>query len=138
MIRLLLLCAMIFGSSQIISAQVIRRFHQNFEVDSLSSIQIEVEGDVTINTWAGNTVLVEIYITSQNGSAAVLNLLQKEGRYDLEMLNSSLDGTVVQKMKHRQNIKVKGIDMDETIKYTISVPDNFAAEDLQTMRSFRR
>jgi hypothetical protein len=138
MIRLILLCALFFWSNQIISAQVIRRFHQNFEVDSLSSIHIEVEGDVTINTWAGNTVLIEIYITSQNGSAAVLNLLQKEGRYDLEILKSSLDGAVVKKMKHKQNIKIRGIDMDETIKYTISIPDSFAAEDLQTMRSFTR
>ncbi len=138
MIRLLFLFLFVGLTSANVSAQAIKRFHQTFSVDSLQKIEIQVEGDVSVNTWAGNTLLVEIYVNSQNGSNAVLNLLQKEGRYDLELQNTFGDGVVVTKMKHRQHIKVKGIDMDETIKYTITVPDRFAAEDVQTLRIFRK
>jgi hypothetical protein len=120
------------------NSQTVKRFHQNFEVEEISAIQIAAEGDVTINTWAGNSVLVEIYITTSVGTPAVINLLQKDGRYDLLLEKSATNAMVVNKVKHRQLIKVKGIDMDETIKYTISVPDSFASENLETMRSFKR
>jgi hypothetical protein len=126
----LVICACVTNSS----AQVIKRYHQNFSVDSLSSLRLEVEGDVAVNTWAGNTLLVEISVNSANGSNSVLNFLQKEGRYDLELQTTVVDGVLRQKAGQRQGFKIKGVDLEEIIKYTISVPDSFIAEDLQTFR----
>jgi hypothetical protein len=136
--RLIFFFALLLGFVSQAYSQTIRRFHQSFEIEDLTAIQVAAEGDVTINTWAGNTILVEIYITTSVGTPALINLLQKDGRYDLLLEKSATNAVVVNKMKHRQLIKVKGIDMDETIKYTISIPDSFAIQDLETMRSFKR
>jgi hypothetical protein len=136
--RLIFFFALLLGLVLQAYGQTIRRFHQSFEIEDLTAIQVAAEGDVTINTWAGNTILVEIYITTSVGTPALINLLQKDGRYDLLLEKSVTNAVVVNKMKHRQLIKVKGIDMDETIKYTISIPDSFAIQDLETMRSFKR
>ena len=119
-------------------SQTVRRFHQNFDVEEIESIDIQVKGNVQVNTWAGNTILVEVNITTANGSAAVLNMLQKEGRYDLDLKKNGLSGQVENKMTHQQNIKVKGVEMDETIEYTISIPDSFRAENVEVMRNFKK
>lgn len=138
MTRLLASFFLVFVCSVLAYGQTIRRFHQNFEIDEIKTLQLAVDGDVTVNTWSGNTILVEIYIETKVGSPAVINLLQKDGRYDLDIQKSVTASVVVNKVKHRKSIKVKGLDMDETIKYTISVPDSFSAQDQETLRAFVR
>jgi hypothetical protein len=136
--RLLFVFVLFMHFIQINEAQVVRRFHQSFDVEELTQLVVHAEGDVKINTWAGNTILVEVLIVTNIGTAAVVNLLQKEGRYELVLESAGDKTAIAHKLHHRQNIKVKGVDMDEAITYTISVPDSFTAEDVQTMRAFTR
>jgi hypothetical protein len=117
-------------------SQTIKRYHQSFEVEDITAINIDAVGDVTVNTWAGNTVLVEVYVSSENGSTAVMKHLQAEGRYDLKWNQIGKAISISNKMQNKQTVKIKGVEMVETIKYIISIPDTYTPQDVATMRSF--
>jgi hypothetical protein len=105
-------------------SQSVRRFHQNFDVQEATTLQITAPGKVEIVKWAGNEILVEVVISSANGSLAILNYLQKEGRYDLKLIVENGKAQLVGKSAKKQPVKAKGADMDEQVTYMISVPEN--------------
>jgi hypothetical protein len=125
MFRIILSIATFLLFSVGTQAQAVRRYHQTLSVTDATSLTVEAQGQVELTTWAGSDVLVEITVTTAGGSVAVLNHLQKEGRYDLAIVQVNGKATIVNKMAKRQAIKVKGADMDEHIKYTISVPEQY-------------
>ncbi len=125
MLRILFILAVFCSLHTAVQAQAVRRYHQNLLLTDATSLQLDVQdAQVEIIKWAGSDVLVETKVSITSGSAAILNHLQKEGRYDLMV--SVQDGTaqLVRKQAKRQPIKAKGLDMDEAVHYTISVPEN--------------
>lgn len=125
MTRLLITFALFLCVVSAAQSQAVRRFHQDFNLDQASAILFDVDGEIEVVTWPGSNILVEAHISTDNGSTAILNFLQKEGRFDLAIENNNGVVTVVSKLKNHQPIKVKGVDMQEKRKYLISVPDSF-------------
>jgi formamidopyrimidine-DNA glycosylase len=125
MIRFFISFALFLSFITVSNAQAVRRYHQSLAIADASAIQIEANGnEVDVIKWAGNDILIEITVTTKLGSTTILNHLQKEGRYDLAAKVENGTAIVLNSNTKRQNIKVKGAEMDEHIKYQISVPEN--------------
>jgi hypothetical protein len=108
------------------SAQAVRRYHQYLAITDATSIHINATAaQVEVVEWAGSEILIEVTVSSKSGSTAILNHLQKEGRYDLIVTVENGTATVLNKLAKRQTIKAKGAEMDEQVTYKISVPENY-------------
>jgi hypothetical protein len=126
MTRSFIFFALFFSFITANHAQAVRRYHQNLAITDASAIQVEAENaEVEIIKWEGSDILVEVTVTTKSGSTTILNHLQKEGRYDLAVKVENSTARLVNKTTKRQAIKVKGAEMDEQVKYQISVPDNY-------------
>jgi hypothetical protein len=115
-------CSFITASS----AQAVRRYHQNLALTDATSIHINAtSAQVEVVEWAGSEILIEVTVSSKSGSTAILNHLQKEGRYDLIVTVENGTAMVLNKLAKRQTIKAKGAEMDEQVSYKILVPENY-------------
>jgi hypothetical protein len=67
------------------AAQIQRIMHRAFELgDSILVVELDIHGDYTVVSWAGDNILFETQIKLYNASASILNHFVEEGRYDLE------------------------------------------------------
>jgi hypothetical protein len=120
-------------------SQAVRRYHQSLSLsESATSLQIEAQGNVEVVNWSGSDILIEITVTTEAGSTAILNHLQKEGRYDLALNTDNTQAILVNKLTKRQPIKAKGADMDEHIKYHISIPEHISAANANINSAFSK
>ncbi len=124
MTRYTILIALSFAFVTNAQAQSVRRFHQSIEVPEQQALTLAPlsDAEVEVVQWEGSDILIEITVRSNTGSAAVLNHLQKEGRYDLVISTESGKPWLARKQVKRQVVKAKGVDMDEKVLYKISVP----------------
>jgi hypothetical protein len=118
-------------------AQMVRTLYQLFEVDSVQTIQLEISDIYEINTWAGNSVLIETTIKLGNGSPEILDFLIKKGRYDVA-IDSSMKESIrlYTKMPDRDKNKLKtpAGEVTEIPEAKIFVPDTFIwTEDKKTL-----
>lgn len=115
-------CLLAFG----ISAQVQRIEHQTFDVsDSVKVIELTLFGDVAVESWAGNNILLETQIKLFNAKESILNHLLEIGRYQLE---DKIQGTVLMlssKDKERKPLKTDKGDCFEEVKQKLFLPEEF-------------
>ena len=113
-------------------AQMVRTLYQLFEVDSVQTIQLEISDIYEINTWAGNSVLIETTIKLGNGSPEILDFLIKKGRYDVA-IDSSMKESIrlYTKMPDRDKNKLKtpAGEVTEIPEAKIFVPNTFIWTD---------
>lgn len=125
----LALCLLV---SQMAQAQMVRTLYQLFEVDSAQTITLEISDIYDINTWAGNSVLIETTIKLGNGSPEILDFLIKRGRYDVAMDTTSKEAVrLYTKMPDRDKKKLKtpAGEVTEIPEAKIFVPDTFIWTD---------
>jgi hypothetical protein len=129
MIRILSSLALLFVLHTAVQAQAVRRYHQSLSLTDASALQIDAQdAQVDVIKWAGSDILVEVTVSTNSGSTAILNHLQKEGRYDLIVTLEAGVAKVGRKQAKRQSIKAKGTEMDEIVHYKISVPESFTIQ----------
>lgn len=130
-----LLLALCFSNP--VQAQMVRTLYQMFEVDSVKTIQLEISDIYEINTWAGNSVLIETTIKLGNGSPEILDFLIKKGRYDVAIDTSMKESVrLYTKMPDRDKNKLKtpAGEVTEIPEAKIFVPDSFIwTEDKKTL-----
>ena len=102
-------------------------FHNSFEIgDSIETIEFDLAGEMQIESWAGNTILIETKVKSEEASDRLLKFLKDKGRYDIisEKNNSTL--VVRTKNNNQRGIITKsGDELLENITHTIFLPENF-------------
>jgi hypothetical protein len=118
-------------------AQMVRTLYQLFQVDSAQTLRLDISDIYEINTWAGNSVLVETTIKLGNGSPEILDYLIKKGRYDIAMDTvSPTELRLYTKMPDRDKNKLKtpSGEVTEIPEAKIFVPDSFIwTEDRKTL-----
>lgn len=110
-------------------AQFSKTVHHTFETDQAKAITIELAGNVTVDTWAGNTVLVQTDIRMYNASKGIFTyFVEQAGRY--EVLGSLTGETlnIVSKDPKRDVIVSKIGDCVEEVNVKVLVPKTFAGE----------
>lgn len=114
--------------ANICSAQLAESLHQAFEIDDFNTVQINLKGEVEVETWAGNTILTETKIKLYDASPGILNYFIKLGRYEIENKTSSQQVNLVSKDIVRRPIKTKNGDCFEEVRIRVFLPEDFEAK----------
>lgn len=116
------------------SAQMTRTMYQVFEVDSVKRVTLDLAGLYELNTWAGNTILIENNIEISHASPEILDFLIKEGRYDVVSDTiSPTEWRIYTKIRNRKPIKTPAGECTEIATVKIFVPDTYLWSDDKTM-----
>ena len=116
--------------------QLEKTIHQTFELNETATVQLDLHGEYTLVTWAGNNILVESKIQLYNSSASVLkHFIEKDQRYLIEADTST---TGILKLfshdKKRASLRTKtGAESTEIVETRIFIPENYAIRDDKTL-----
>lgn len=100
-----------------------RILHQSFELDTATTLKIDLHGTIITEPWVGNAILVETKVQLFDTPEGVLNYYIKEGRYEIE---SKLEGStfsLIAKDKERRAIKTAKGTSKEEVSVKIFLPD---------------
>jgi hypothetical protein len=117
---------MIFCASA--SAQLERTLFQSFEIDSVKAVNFEFKEDFLLETWAGNTVLIETKIKLHDATRPVLDYFIKHGRYEIKMDKTATDANFRLMLPDRKPIKTNRGECQEEVVMKVLVPDHFEWE----------
>jgi len=116
---LLLVVSSLFG-------QFSKTVHHTFEADSAQTISVEVQGEVSIENWEGNTVLVETNIRVYNASKSLFEfMVEEQGRYEVLADLSGNSLKITSKDKERRIIQTKKGQANEEVLVRVRLPKRF-------------
>ena len=123
--RLPILLILLLGGLNLASAQLTKTIHNSFEVDSLTQIDFNLDGEYTISYWEGNTILTETNIELYDASPNIFKHFIKMGRYDVDLMEDGNIGNLYHKEIDRKPIYTTKGQSWEVIKVKIYVPNSF-------------
>jgi hypothetical protein len=119
-------CALSFSAA----AQMERTMYQVFEIDSIKFIELDLAGIYELETWSGNSILVENNIQISHASPEILDFLIKQGRYDVVADTvSASEIRIYTKIRDRKPIKTPAGECTEIATTKLFVPDTFIWTD---------
>lgn len=127
-LRLLFSTALLFFAGSLFG-QFSKTVHHTFEADSAQTITINIEGDVTVEPWEGNTVLVETNIRLYNASKSLFEfMVEEQGRYEVlgDLSGSTL--AITSKDSERRIIQTKKGQANEEVFVHVRLPKKFIGE----------
>ena len=110
-------------------AQFSKTMHTSFEADSARVIRVDIVGEVSVEPWAGNTVLVETRARLYNSSKGVFDyFVEREGRYDVlaEVEGETL--RLYSKVPERKTVQSKSGVAREEVLVRVLLPKAFLDE----------
>ena len=112
---------LLVGFSVSILAQGQRSFVKPIDV-GVSDVIFDLPGDVSISEWDNDFVMITATVDLVNASDDILKRLFLAGRYSIQSIDNE-DGSVSVVMP-KMDIKVtmRGVTLEEKIRYEISVP----------------
>ena len=119
------------GFAQAAQAQFARTIHRHFEVEDATQIQLNLVGDVEVENWEGNTLLIQTDIHIYNASKGIFtHFVDKVGRYEIE---AAVNGDVLD-VRHlhqeRKLISTKNGVATEDVKVKVFMPRYFEGSGL--------
>ena len=106
----------VFGQTQ-------KTFVKSFPLNGDNFVVLNLEGDVEVKEWSEPFARVHTNVTLENASSQVLKLFLMQGRYKLN--TGYQDGAkFIASSPRSANIKYKGQDLNETVTYTVFVPQH--------------
>ncbi len=110
-------------------AQFSKTMHSSFPVEGAEAIQINLVDNVTVESWAGNTILVQTDVRLFNASKGLFDFLTGEdGRY---LVSAGTDGTtlnLVNVKPSRAELVSKQGTCREEINVKVLLPADFVGE----------
>ena len=107
-------------------AQFAKTMHTSIEADSVSAITVDLQGDVSVESWDGNTVLVETSVKLYNASKGVFEyFVERAGRYDVLTEASAGGLRIYSKDTERKIIQTKNGTSSEEVVVIVRLPKEF-------------
>ena len=104
----------VFGQTQ-------KTFVKSFTMGGDNGVVLNLEGDIEVKEWAEPFVRVHSNVMLDNASSQVLKTFLIQGRYNLK--KSTQDGSLkITSAPRSANIKYRGQNLEETVTYTVFVP----------------
>ncbi len=110
------------------SGQLQKTIHQTYSMpDTVSLIELSINGPFAVQTWPGNVVMSEVRISLYNGSEGLLKHFMESQRYDIVSQVAGDSLRVQSLMMERPEIKTdKGV-ITELVDVRLFLPDTFEA-----------
>lgn len=113
-------------------AQNQKYIHQTFAMDTATTLQLDLHGEFTIETWIGDAIMIETKASLYDASEGIFAFLIKEGRYEVE---AKLEGNtllLVSKDKIRRPVgTTKGTSREE-VQVKVFIPEKMKSAGTNT------
>ena len=104
---------------------------KTFPINGAKAITIDIKNaQVDIKTSDKETMEVQTVITLKNGNEALYEQLAKNGRYNLALSDAKPPMLTA---AERATVKVSGAELDEEIKYIVTVPKYVDAQNVNAI-----
>ncbi len=116
-----------------LQAQLSRRMHQVFEVDSVGTVQINLWAETDqyqweVESWPSRHLMIETQIGLTNANDAILEFLMEEKRYELEIEEKGDQIVLTNVLEERTPIGTKRGDITENIRLIIYMPEFYSKQ----------
>jgi len=132
------LTLLIIALNTTLQAQLQRVMHQTFETAGTDGVQLQLVGDITVESWAGNLIMTETTVQLQNASPSIFDHFIEMGRYEVLEMRAKEDSTLklVSKDPVRPKVKSSRGEFRETVQVRVFMPEFFesASDSLWTRR----
>ncbi len=117
---------MIATSISLLNAQNVteKTLCKSFNLQGKQQLRVEF-ANVEIRTWNEPTARIEMTITCENVSEAMLKSLITAGRYNV-LSNADNESLVLSAPAMQKTVKLNGQDLKENVKYVLNVPKEIA------------
>ena len=141
---------MLFGQNLALTRHVHQAFEISEDVQDLrfdlhdiiakpDEVELQkITQDYVIESWAGNTILVETTISISQARVEILDFFIKEGRYSITFDSSGTSPLLSEAHPKKKTLRTKEGECFEHIKYRIFVPDVFGWDGTQPKRAIRK
>lgn len=96
---------------------------KTFNLHGNNVVKLDVNGPVDVRTWNSSTMRVQMTISSENGSNALLKSLVQSGRYNLRSTQGE-EGLVVNAPAFKREVKLGETLIQENLSFVIYAPEN--------------
>jgi len=96
---------------------------KTFNLHGNNVVKLDVNGSVEVRTWNSSTMRVQMTISSENGSNALLKSLVQSGRYNLRSTQGE-EGLVVNAPAFKREVKLGETLIQENLSFVIYAPEN--------------
>lgn len=120
-----MLLAPLFGR-----AQYQKILHQTFVVsDSTQQIRVDINGTLELQTWVGNTLLLESTVILENGNRSLFSFLEKSGRYAVKITSRDSILTLESVLPDPPLVTTATGSIREYVQVKLLIPDIFQPTD---------
>jgi hypothetical protein len=109
-------------AANVANAQMQKSLIKTFNLNGATVVMLDLKGEVLLKP-ADNTALrLQTDIDLKNGNISLFQAFLAKKRYDVQ--TKAENGTFTLTAPDRENVKIGGQDLQETVSYTLYVPDN--------------
>ncbi|MCH2084271.1 MAG: hypothetical protein MK226_17880 [Saprospiraceae bacterium] len=96
---------------------------KTFNLHGNNVVRLDMNGPVEVRTWKNPTMRVQMTISSENGSNALLKSLVQSGRYNLRSTQGE-EGLVINAPAFKREVKLGKTLIQENLSFVIYAPEN--------------
>lgn len=134
LLKPLLVCFLCIASFAALSGQVRETLYSTFPVDGATAVSHSLPGSITMSSWVGNQIMVEMTLLIENGTQRLLEHFVENDRYKIEVVNEGGTLRIFMINVLPEYILASGSSMFERVEAVIYYPENLvnlmAAEEL--------
>ena len=119
--RFAILIAFAFAAN-VAHAQMQKSLIKTFNLNGATVVMLDLKGEVLIKPADNNALRLQTDIDLKNGNISLFQAFLSKKRYDVQ--TNTENGTFTLTAPDRENVKIGGADLQETVTYTVFVPDN--------------
>lgn len=104
-------------------AQNQRIIHSTFQLDTATTVELNLYGEFTVESWVGDAILVETDVSLANAPEGIFLHYIKDGRYEIKEEREGETLRLVSKDTKRPPIKTSKGECEEVVKVKVFMPD---------------
>ena len=106
-------------------AQFEKIIHQSFETYEIENLEINVNGEYEVESWAGNVILTETKVQLYDASPSIFNFYLEKERYNLTSNQTDANVTITSVDMVRKPIRTKKGECYEFVKIRVFIPEDY-------------
>lgn len=122
----LLLFALLTIASAAIAQSAEKTLVKSFPLEANQSVSLDLPGAIEVKTWDSELLRVQITITLQNGTEAVLKSLISAGRYNL--IAKTGDSLVIAAPALAKEVQLGGKTLEDHVSFLVFAPKSVAVK----------
>lgn len=126
--RHLLLTMLLLGCTAGLFAQVVEKtLVRSFNLQGADQVTLQLDGPVEVQTWSQSILRIQMQVTLDRGSEAMIRSLVQAGRYNLQSLLQEGAFQIVAPGLERE-VLINGTPLGEHISFIVYAPEKVQVE----------